>query len=391
MGQKINYRLHQNGGSSNEDCLIISIGKTVQPDVDDDMAKNKGWSIIEEGISSMDVGDLQALYLSLKYTYEEEIAYNLADQAPEDETELKNQCRGFISKLKSSENIKKGIELLACLSNDYKKQYNINIVDKDRLEQNAGSVYAEFKGSISQNKTLPQYIVSNGGHFSNVVPETEAIGFDSDINIKDSFIQMMSTQMSEATSFAHPKYREKLISMDDDIPNAYDSDMLKDDIVNHIRSKTKNILEGIETDRRDNPELYDNPDNRKIFEQNRSDSLESIRQVYSLINDLPSQSIDELSLLINKLKGAQIKLDEVLCRKMEYEEKNDTNTSTKFYDHKSPSAHNVSTSQNAKIKSDEELGLKMQHEGHSKTNIFQRLLGCCSSSNKEDMSRGLGS
>jgi hypothetical protein len=321
MGQEINYKLHQNGGSSNEDCLIIAIGKIAQPDIDDTTAKDTGWGIIEQGINSMDVAALQAFYLSIKETYKNEVNYELSDEAPEDVQELKNECQNFITQLKSTQDVKKGIELLACLSDDYKKQHNLHIVDKDRLEKNAGSLYAEFKESVSQHCILPQYIVSNGGHFSNVVPETEAIDFDNDIDIKDSFIKMMSTQMSEAASFVHPKFTEKLSSIGDSahIPT-YDSDMLNDDIVKHINSQTKTIIDGININRRANQELHDKLDNKEHFERNRSDSFKSIQQVYSLVNDLPPQSMDTVSTSISELKTAQIKLDEELAWKMQYEE-----------------------------------------------------------------------
>ena len=322
MSQQINYKLQQNGGSNNEDCLIIAIGKALQPDANDITAKNAGWSIIEQGINSMDVATLQAFHISLKATYENKVAYELLEETPQDINELKRQCQGFITQLKSTENVKKGIELLACLSDDNKKQYNLHIIDKDRLEKNAGSLYVEFKESVSQHHVLPQYIVSNGGHFSNVVPEKEAIDFNREINIQDSFIKMMSTQMSKASSFAHPKYTEKLNSLDEsaDIPNAYDSDMLNNDIENHIISQTKNIIDGININRRGNEELHSKLDNKEHFEQNRSDSFKSIQQVYSLVNGLPSQSVDTVSTSISELKTAQISLDEELAWKMQYEE-----------------------------------------------------------------------
>lgn len=320
MGQQINYKLQMNGGADNNDCLIIAIGKALQPDADDNTAKHRGWSAIEQGVNSMTVDTLQTLHIALKATYENQVDYNLPEEPPENENELKRQCQSFIAQLKSTENVKKGIELLACLSDELKNQHKLHVIDKDRLEKNAGSLYAEFKESVSQNRVLPQYIVSNGGHFSNVIPEKEAINFDREIDIKDGFIKMMSTQMSEATSFEHPKYLEKLSSEYSDIPNSYDSDMLNNDVVNHIRSQTKNIIDGININRRDNEKLHNQLDNRKLFEQNRSDSFKSIQQVYSLVNDLPSQSLNSVSTSINELKAAQIQLDEELAWKMQYEE-----------------------------------------------------------------------
>lgn len=158
--QHSKYRLLTNEGFS-KDCLIIAIGRIVEPEVKDDIAQTKGWEIIEQGIKSMDVAALQALHVTLKDTYSNnEVECELSKEAPKDAQELKDECQKFITQLKLTV-IQKGIELLQCLSDDYKKN-NLHIVDKDRLEQHAGSLYAEFKESVSQHRKFPQYIVSNG-------------------------------------------------------------------------------------------------------------------------------------------------------------------------------------------------------------------------------------
>lgn len=255
----IKYQLKDNAGDNN-DCLIISIGRLADPSLSEADALAHGWLAIEDGIDQSDNDKLLSLYELFKQTYQGDMTkigqylplalsdahINETKQTFIDELKdlfggaelspdiiesqwrdkLQSDLRDFIQQLKM-QTFQKDIGLLYALpANNRKSVITTSWHDLDNPKRFIG-LYESFRDHIATGE-VPQLLVHNGGHFSNVVPYiTGNIEINSEQDIKEMFVGLMNDGLMEAAGFTH---LEALQSLSQERDFKYTIDILETDL-----------------------------------------------------------------------------------------------------------------------------------------------------------------
>ncbi|ODN43611.1 hypothetical protein [Piscirickettsia litoralis] len=201
------YEHKRNGGAGDNDCLIVSLGRAVNPRLSEQAAKQAGWQAMLKNIQeSSDLERLRVLYVSAHHAYKEDFSrmgklLPLTDDgsAPENLTELKKNLGAFIRQLSQRSDITKSVELFGAFSDDFFLAHNIILVDRERLINGQAALFAEMKSMIDSGRT-PQIIAHNGsyscGHFSNVISVGPVTQFD-----YDDFTQLVAGPLGGAVGY----------------------------------------------------------------------------------------------------------------------------------------------------------------------------------------------
>ncbi|ALA25724.1 hypothetical protein AVI51_06425 [Piscirickettsia salmonis] len=315
------YELKINHGNDNQDCLIIALGRVFDPVLSDVEAKERGWAEIESGILvERDFNRLQILYLSLYFTYSNDILFKnnkLPEQAPETLEELKNSLMLLVEAIKTSSNLTKGLELIDALPENFLQQHHVILVNKEALEHRGGvgHLYLQTHHWVAQGIS-PQFFVQNGGHFSSVMPSLIPQGGFSDLEqgqFEHEFIGLMNGPLGEATSYQLELQPE--LDGREELPEvSYTKDQLDRDLAEYIVPDTASNFGCSDV------EQGDELDDCESFVKRTKSKYEAFDTHHDRYNQLPEQHQDSLAEKYRAVRATQEQLDFEMALRLQLEE-----------------------------------------------------------------------